>query len=146
MSRRILSWAALATGVLLLGATTTPPVKGARSSQCIAADTTSTFLISTIRELITGGKSASRDSLRNRLGLSGIDTTSVTLVTSSHTCASAASAVDQLANVSSSGRLVYVIQAGKQRFVVADPNDHTGEYHRSFVFDSHFSLVGALGY
>lgn len=141
MPNRMLSCLALIASVVLIGANGSSSRRSSATSQCIGSDTTSMLLISTVRELITGGKSVSADSLRNRLGLAGIDTTAVTLVTKSSTCASAAAAIDQLAHVSSSGRLVYVIQAGKQRFVLADPNDRA---RRNFVFDTHFSLIGAF--
>lgn len=145
MFRRVLTYAGLIAGLTLLGANVGMAQRGGGGSQCIPADTNSMALVSWVRKVITGGTSVSLDNVRNTLGLSAIDTTSVSLVTSSKTCASAAAAIDQLAHVSASGRLVYVVQAGRQRYVVQDPNDHTGEWHRTWVFDSHFNVLGALG-
>lgn len=145
MLTRVLRCVAVVAGVFLLGAN----AAAARSegvSQCLGPDSTATALVDFVRNLING-TNVHIDSLRDNIGLGGLDTSSVTVVTNSRTCASAATAIDQLLHVSPSGRLVYVIQAGtasRTRFIVEDPNNKAGEWLRAWVFDSHFNLLKAL--
>lgn len=117
--------------------------RGGGGSQCIAPDSNSTAMVNELRRMIRG-TNVHLDSLRDRIGFGGVDTSSVTVVTSSKTCASAAGAIDQLAHIATSGRLVYVVQVGRSRFVVTDPNDKSGEWNRGFVLDSHFNFIASL--
>lgn len=142
MDKRLSICARLAACVVLL-ASQPSAAQRVRGSQCLGRDDHSTAMVGWIRNLIKG-TNIHVDSLRDRIGFRGIDTSSVTVVTDSKTCAAAAAAIDSLAHMSASGRLVYVVKVGKDRLVVQDPRDKTGEWLRAWVFDSHFNLVTAL--
>ncbi len=134
------------TGLLLVAAVTSAQVssvRGGASSQCLGPDEGSAALINWDKALITS-TIPNLAALRDSAGLGGVDTSSVVLVTDPTTCASAASAVDKIMGVRSSGRLVYVVQAGTQRFTVKDPNLASGEHITVWVFDTRFRLVRAI--
>jgi hypothetical protein len=141
---RLLSCVGLACCVLLISAGSAAAQHGG-ASQCLGPNTNSTALINWVRQFIKG-TNIHTDSVRDNVGFKGIDTSSVSLVTNSKTCASAALAIDQLANVSTSGRPVYVVQVGRARLVVQDPGDKAGPWLRTWVFDSSFRAISALGY
>ena len=119
------------------------PASRTVSTQCRAADANSASLIKYVTRLIntTDPKTAA---LRDSVGLGGVNPSSLVLVTNAMTCAKAATAIDKLANVRNSGRLVYVVQAGASRFIVQDPGATAGEYGTVLIFDSHFSLIRSL--
>ena len=81
------------------------------------------------------------------MGLTRVDTSTVSLVTNAAICQSVANATDVLANVTNSGRLVYVVQAGSAgniRYFAQDPNEGAGDYLPAFVFDKKFNLVTTI--
>lgn len=117
--------------------------RGGGGSQCIAADSNSTYAINVLKNIIQSTKPGT-DSLRDAIGLTGVDPAGLTVVTASNTCKSAAAAIDQLASVSNSGRKVYVIQAGRLRYAVVDPVSTAGEWGTLVILDSHFHLVRIL--
>jgi len=144
MFKRVLSCVAIVASSLLLGPNAAMAQRG--GSQCLGPDSTSAAVVDFVRKLIKG-TNIHIDSLRDNVGLAGLDTSFVTVVTSSKTCASAATAMDQLLKVSPSGWLLYVIQAGtgtRTRLIVEDPNDKAGEWLRAWVFDSHFNFLKAI--
>lgn len=142
MFKRIVVIGSLTAGVLALGVSASP-ARMTGGSQCLGPDSNSTAIVNWVRNIIKS-TDVHVDSLRNKVGLGGVDTLSVSLVTTSRTCASAATAIDQLANISTSGRLVYVVQAGNKRYIVQDPNDAMGNATRTWVFDNRFNVVAAL--
>jgi hypothetical protein len=142
MLKRFLTCAALVAGLTLLHADASAAQSG---SLCLGPDTNSTAIVNWVRHIIKG-TNVHIDSLRDNIGLGGVDTSSVSVVTKSQTCGDAAAAIDNLANLWGTMRKVYVIQAGRQRYIVQDPNDKAGDWVRTWVFDSRFHLVSALGY
>ena len=73
---------------------------------------------------------------RTKLQIPAVDATSVTIVTSSSTCLSAAKAVSsRLGRTPPGGRSVVVVKVGTV-YVVKDPLEKAGEFTRGFVFDS----------
>ncbi len=142
MIKRLVSGVGLTASLLLVSAGTSAAQRGG-GSLCLGPDTISTGLINWARQIIKT-TDVHADSLRNSIGLNGVDTLSVALVTTSKTCASASAAIDQALHLSPSGHTVYVLQAGRQRFLVQDPTDKSTEYARAWVFDSHFNFVAAL--
>lgn len=118
------------------------PVAGVRS-QCRGADSASADLIGYITELINT-TDVQLAAMRDSIGLTGVSPSSLVLVTDKTTCAKAAAALDNLANVQSSGRTVYVVQAGTSRYIVEDPNGTAGEYLMVWVYDSRFRLVQGI--
>ncbi len=113
------------------------------STQCLAADAHSANLIAVVTGLINA-TDPDETSLRDAAGLGGVSPSSLVLVTSAMTCARAATAVDKMAKVSNSGRLVYVVQAASHRFIVQDPNATAGEYWTVLIFDQHFTFIMSL--
>lgn len=113
------------------------------STQCLTADAHSANLIALVTGLINTTY-PDEASLRDSVGLGGVSPSSLVLVTNAMTCAKAATAVDKLANVRNSGRLVYVVQAGSSRFIVQDPTATAGDHWTVLIFDSHFSFVKSL--
>ncbi len=119
------------------------PKVAAASSQCLGADSVSANLISYITDLINT-TNVQLAALRDSVGLTGVSPSSLVLVADKNICAKAAAALDNLANVQSSGRLVYVVQAGNSRYVVEDPNGTAGEHLMAWIYDSRFRLVQGL--
>jgi hypothetical protein len=116
---------------------------GVLSTRCLAADAHSANLIAYVTGLINA-TDPDETSLRDAVGLGGVSPSSLVLVSSAMTCAKAATAVDKLANVTNSGRLVYVVQAGSHRFIVQDPNATAGDHWTVLVFDQHFTFIRSL--
>jgi hypothetical protein len=116
---------------------------GQVASQCLPADGTAAGLIGVIKNIIKS-TNAHGIALRDDVGLTGVDTSDIAVVTDAAICARAAAAIDELAKVKASGRLVYVLRAGPNRFIVEDPRAKAGEYVSVEVFDSRFKLVKVL--
>lgn len=112
-------------------------------SSCLPADSFSTYLSGYIKELVASADSATI-ALVQDLGLQGVKVSDVSAVTSGQTCKKAADAIDQLAGTPNSGRRVYVVKAGKTRYIVRDPNDRVGNSLRAYVLTSSFVYVKAL--
>jgi hypothetical protein len=113
------------------------------TSQCLPADGRAAGLIAIFKNIIKS--TDARDiALRDDVGLTGVDTSGIAVVTDTAICARAAAAIDQLANGKNSGRLVYVLRAGSSHFIVEDPHATAGEYVSVAVFDSQFKLVRML--
>jgi hypothetical protein len=115
----------------------------AAQSSCLPADSFSTYLSDYIKALLSSTDSATK-ALVQTLGLQGVKTTDVSPITSGQTCKKAADAIDQLANTPNSGRRIYVVKAGKSRYVVRDPNDSVGNALRAYILTSSFVYVKAL--
>jgi hypothetical protein len=112
-------------------------------SQCRPPDEYAEALMINVKDLINP-RFPGLAGLRDTVGLGGVDTSSVVLVTDRTTCARAASVLDSLANVRNSGRLVWVVRAGAQRYIVKDPDVTAGEWGTSWIFDSHFNYVAVI--
>ena len=112
-------------------------------SQCRPPDEYAEALILNVKDLINT-RLPGLAGLRDSVGLGGVDTSSVVLVTDRVTCAKAASVFDSLANVRDSGRLVWVVRVGTQRYVVKDPDWTAGEWWTTWIFDARFNFLVVL--
>lgn len=132
--------AALVLAAAIGSRTESPKSKSLTGNQCLPADSLSADLIGYVTGLITTTDSA-RAVLRAAAGLTGVNPSSVALSSDSTTCAKVAAALDAMANVTNSGRLIYVVTAGTKRIIAEDPNGIAGEHLLVTVFDNHEKFV-----
>jgi hypothetical protein len=112
-------------------------------SQCLPADARSASLMQYVAGLINDRDRDSRI-LRDSVGLRDVPASSLVLVTDPAICARAAGVFDSLASVKKSGRLLWVVRAGKARYAVQDPKATAGEWATVMILDSEFRLVRVL--
>lgn len=116
---------------------------GAQASPCLPADSGAAQLVQYVHYLITSTDPAVV-TLRGSLGLSNVSVSQVSVVTSETECARAQQAVDRLASTPGSGRRMYVVKAGNERFFVRDPNATAGEHTPALAFDNKWVFIKSL--
>lgn len=119
------------------------PVLRAPPTGCRVADSTSVRVIDYVQKLLESTEPAD-DALRRALELTNVSAAQVSLVTTGKDCTKAGGALDEAAGVSGSGRSVYLIRAGTERFFVYDPDSDAGEYRPLYVLDAKFVILRAL--
>jgi hypothetical protein len=132
--------AALLVGPLALSGT--PRAAGAQAA-CRPADSESVVVLNVARYALTSTE-AGAASLRTRHGLSGVSVSMVALVTDEEVCKKAVAASDLRDQTPNSGRAVYVVKVGTNRYFVYEPALRAGEWAAIRVFNKQFKYVGTL--
>ena len=108
-------------------------------SQCKSADSTSVRIDTVLSNLLVGPDSGYM-TMRDSIGIAGVQMSQVSLIADSRTCSRLASALDHLAGVSSSGRLIYAYSVGNT-FAILDPTFLAGDYVQLVFFSSRFKFL-----
>jgi hypothetical protein len=135
------AWAANATPMrpaILTAQTTTA---------CHAADWQSDDLLAYVRTLVTSSDSETV-AFRTTIGLPAVDSAHVVLATNAADAAlceeARAAFIPHFKADTLQIPTVYVVTIGPTRYLVTDLQSHVGEYTALYVFDEHFSLLGAI--
>jgi hypothetical protein len=119
------------------------------SPTCLAADSNSTHYSDRIANVVVDND-ATAQRLRTRLQLPQLSASNISLVTDSHNCGNASTALDAAQGVTNTSRTMYVFKLGNTRFAVVDipPAQSTTDYSDAsisiWVFDNKWNYLSAL--
>lgn len=115
----------------------------AQASVCWGSDASAIRLRSFVRQLSTGTDTVSV-ALRNAVQLVRVDSTKITLVTDSKTCASLLTGYNSAASTPGRARRLYVVSAAGRSFAVVDSAERAGEWRPTMFFDAKFKMTRAV--
>jgi hypothetical protein len=114
----------------------------AAPASCLPADAYSANLVSFFAQLVTSADTADA-TLRNKLKLSAVPASQVSLVTDQRTCQNAIQGMDRALQPQTPTASAYVVKVGES-YAVQDPADRAGEWTPAVVLDSKFNYTGMV--